>query len=210
MMSSRYPLVSAVCLLLVFAAAALSRPSPLRNPSSLELISDPDQATPPHYQNLTFRKWPARPYFVRLATPPSGFVNLTVFDVQPFHGMRPVSIPGLQGFLREFRDNLEQKYPVPGYIPRKAEQSTYDPVSYTKWRITITEGYFGRRGRTEWALLALRELAAQLGDHGPAAVSFVVDGSDGRSIFGEFDIDVFGDTPLALSLANQTRTLQTG
>ena len=210
MTPSRLSLVSTILALLIFASAVFGKPSPLRNSSPLELVHVTDQATPPQSQNLTFKQWPARPYKVPLVSR-SGLPYLVVVLVRPFEGTRAISITGLQDFIRDFRDSIARNYPVPGYIPRTARESYFDVGSYTTWRIDIEEGYFGRRGPTEWALLALNEVIGQLGAYGPAEVGFGVRVKDSNKLYisGLLQIATLGDRPLTLSLANGTRTLET-
>ena len=211
MMSSRLPLLSAVLALLFFASADPNLPSPLRNVSSLGLINEDDQAPPARQlQNLTFRKWPPRPY--RIPLPPiPGSPYLEINLVLPFQSESSVRVAQMQEFLQDFRDNLAHEYPVPGYIPHKAQQSIFDLDSYTWWTIGVDEGFFGRRGLTEWALLALDKLVAQLGAYGPADVTFVVFAARSRLpyIHGGLTIDTVGDLRSPLSLANRTGSLQT-
>ena len=210
MTSFRLPLLSSVFAFLLFASAALSLPSPSTNPSSLELINEDDLAPAHHVQNLTFKKWPAQPYTLSLRSR-SGSPHLVIAFVRAFQGASPVSVSVLQDFLHDFRDNLAREYPVPGYIPHMARQTFFDLGSSTRWSIEMTEGLLGKRGPTEWALLALDKVAAQLVAYGPAELFFGI--QDKESILPYMNalllVETVGDLPLGSSSGNRTGTLQT-
>ena len=118
-------------------------------------------------------------------------------------------MPELQDFVKEFRDNIEQEYPIPGYVPRHARQSTVDIESYTAWTIEINEGLFGYRLPTEWALLALDELVRQLGSHGPADLIFSVKEASATYMYGVLDIKDFGISSLSPILTNRSTMFHT-
>ena len=118
-------------------------------------------------------------------------------------------MPKLQDFIKEFRDNIEQEYPIPGYVPRHARQSIVNIESYTTWTIEIDEGILGHRLPTEWALLALDELARQLGSHGPADLLFSVKEASATYIYGGLSIREFGISSLNPTLANRSAVFHT-
>lgn len=175
-MSLRPHLLSAVLILLLSTSAALSLPSPLNtNPPSgpIDTTNSSRQAPPPSFPNVTFSPWPPRPYQIPLY-PRFGFFELFISRVNEYHGTRSVTVPALQGFLQEFRDNLEREYPVPGIMPRRAQQETFDPETYTVWTVTLNEGFLGSSLPTEVAVLALDEIGRLLGSHGPASLYFSI------------------------------------
>lgn len=192
-------------LLLAVLALLLSTSTTLRIPSlgySLPLVpinytNKSPQAPSRHFPNLAFSPWPARPYQVAIV-PRFGFPDLVILSVGSVHG--PVRVLELQDFLREFRDNIEREYPVPGYVPRLARQSIVDMESYTLWTIDMNEGLFGRRLPTEWALLALDELVRQLGSHGPAELMFSIKEARSTYSYGFFTIQEFGGPTLNATL----------
>ena len=111
-------------------------------------------------------------------------------------------MPGLRAFVLEFRDNLERESPVPGYVPRNARQDAVDLQSYTKWTIDMGEGFLGYRMPTEFALVALEEIATQLGRHGPAQVwSTIKEGLQTYS-YGHLEIKRLGAVALNRSLGD--------
>lgn len=190
-------------LLLAVLALLVSTSTALRIPSldySLPLVpinytNNSPQAPTRHFPNLAFSPWPARPYQVAIV-PRFGFPDLVILSVGSVHG--PVRVQELQDFLREFRDNIEREYPVPGYVPRLARQSIVDLESYTQWTIDMNEGIFGRRLPTEWALLGLDELVKQLGSHGPAELMFSIKEARSTYSYGFLIIqELGGPTPNA-------------
>lgn len=192
-------------LLLAVLALLVSTSTTLRIPSlgySLPLVplnytNNFPKAPSRHSPNLAFSPWPARPYQVAIV-PRFGFPDLVILSVGSVHS--PVRVPELQDFLREFRDNIEREYPVPGYVPRLARQSIVDMESYTLWTIDMNEGLFGRRLPTEWALLALDELVRQLGSHGPAELMFSIKEARSTYSYGFFTIQEFGGPTLNATL----------
>ncbi len=197
--------MSAVLAFLVSASTALSisHPPDLTNTTISSL-----PAPPSHNQNLTFSPWPPRPYQVtlnaRFARP-----DLVIISVEPFYGTRSVSVPGLQDFLREFADNLERNYPIPGKVPRFARQSFPDIESYTIWRMDFNEGLMGNRLPTEWALLALDEIGRQLGRFGPGSVFFSIKDRSSTYSYGFLTITEFGDPSMHRFLAIEKGIFQT-
>lgn len=192
-------------LLLAVLALLVSTSTTLRIPSlgySLPLVpinytNKSPQPPSRHIPNLAFSPWPARPYQVAIV-PRFGFPDLVILSVGSVHG--PVRVPELQDFVREFRDNIEREYPVPGYVPRLARQSIVDLESYTMWTIDMNEGMFGRRLPTEWALLALDELVRQLGSHGPAELFFSIKEARSTYSYGFLTIQEFGGPTLNATL----------
>lgn len=204
-------LLSAVLAVLTAASAALNiRSSPYINlPLDPINITKPFLNAPPgHSQNLTYAPWPAQPYDIPLR-PCFGSPHLVIIRALEFHGSRPVSVPGLQGFLQEFCDNLEEEAPVPSFVPRVVQQQNIDIQSYTAWTIEMQEGIFGHGMRTDVALVALHELARQLGIHGPATTYFSVRDRAATLSFGFLDIREFGGGHLDQSLAKGNSVLQT-
>lgn len=207
----RRRLLSAVLVVLASASAALTMPStPYEHVPSdpINLTNSSLNAPPGHLQNLTYAPWPAQPYEIQLH-PRFGFPNLLILQAREFHGTRPVSVPSLQGFLQEFCDNIEQEYPVPSFVPRKAQQHTIDIQSYTAWSIEFSEGILGHRMRTDVALVALHELARQLGSHGPSTILFSVRERVVAISYGYLDIKEFGAVSVNGSLAKGNSIFQT-
>lgn len=118
-------------------------------------------------------------------------------------------MPWLQNFLQEFRDNLERESPIPGFVPRLARQQKIDIQSYTLWTVETNEGIFGHRLPTEVALVALDEMARQLGSHGPASLFFSI--MEGRSVlsYGLLEVTEFGGVSSNRSLPYEESTFQT-
>lgn len=201
-------------LLLAVLALLVSTSTTLRIPSlgySLPLVplnytNNSPKAPSRHFPNLAFSPWPTRPYQVAIV-PRFGFPDLVILSVSSVHG--PVRVPELQDFLREFRDNIEREYPVPGYVPRLARQSIVDMESYTLWTIDMNEGLFGRRLPTEWALLALDELVRQLGSHGPAELMFSIKEARSTYSYGFFTIQEFGGPTLNATLVKGKSSFET-
>ena len=210
-MPLKLPLLFSMLALIVSGSAALKVPSPSSHSSPLDLIKDTNvslQAYPGHSPDLTFSPWPARPYRIPLHSH-TGIAELVISLAASFHSRRPVSVPRLQEFLQDFCDNIESEYPIPGYVPRQAKQYNIDLDSYTEWLIDINEGLFGYRLPTEWALLALDELARQLGSHGPANMFFSII-KEGRTYnYGFLIIKEFGGPSLDASLTNTKSIFQT-
>ena len=205
------PLLSAISALLFYASAGISTPSPLNNhvPSDpITITNSSFEAQSGHLHKLTYAPWPAQPYPLPLH-PRLGNPELIIIRAYEYHGTRPVSVPALQDFIDEFRDNLEREHPVPDFVPRVARQSSIDIQSYTMWSIEITEGLLGHRMPTEYALVALDELAAQLGSHGPASVFFSV--REGRSTYsyGYLDVKELGGGAWNGSLVSGQSSFQT-
>ena len=190
--------------LLGSASATLVISSPLVKTLSTDLISITNsslEAPPGYLQNLTYSPWPAQPYSIPLdsRTVPQ---YLIINHASKFHGSRPVSVPMLQEFLREFRDNLEHESPVPGFAPRKAAQSNIDIQSYTKWLIDINEGIFGYRLPTELAMITLDEIARLVGSHGPSNMFFGIRTTRFLYTYGFLIIEEFGGASLNETVTN--------
>ena len=207
----RRPLLLAVLSVLVSVSVALSIPSPLKE----HLSPDPIKTTisslkiPQGYpQNLTYTPWPAQPYEVPIY-PRFGFPHLIIAHASEFHGTWSISLPRLQDFLQEFGDNLEREYPIPGSLPRVASQSTIDIPTYTRWTIEMNEGIFGHGLPTAVALVALDEIARQLGSHGPSSLFFSIREDMATLSYGFLNIIEFGGNFLDRSLGNKTSNFQT-
>ena len=211
MLLKQHLILSAILALLIPTPAALKIPLFLRDSLSLTPINNTSpsaQASPHPSQSLTFSHWPPRPYEVPLHGR-FDFFDLVIMLVEPWHGSRPISVPGLQHFLKDFSDNIEREYPIPGEVPRLAKQSYIDTESYTTWTIDINEGLFGNRLPTEWALLALKELARQLGKHGPAEVYFSIKRRASTYTYGFLFIKDLGGASLNPSLTSGESKFQT-
>ena len=205
------PLLSAVIALLVSASAALGTPTHLSNPLPLVTINSTNislQASTQHRSNLTFSSWPAQPYQVPLYFS-WGIPDFVILYARSNRESRTVRIQELQEFLEEFRDNIEEKSPIPGYVPRQARQSHIDIVHYTKWTIELNEGLFGYRLPTEVGVLALNELVTQLGLHGPAQVFFSIKERRSTYTYGYLTIEELGGRPLTASSTNGGSDFQT-
>ncbi|KAM0804269.1 hypothetical protein BDR22DRAFT_657085 [Usnea florida] len=182
----------------------LFAPSDMTNVTQLPLETPSD-----HPANLTYAPWPPRPLWIELH-PRFSSAYLVIFTVEPFRGSWPIRVPALQNFLGEFRDNLESEYPIPGFLPSVARQSTVDVESYSSWTIELEDTLFGLRLPTEYAVLALDELARLMGTHGPATLSLGV--QEGRSPLGigTLAIKPFGSGELSnQSLSNSRSVFQT-
>ena len=178
MISSKRPLALSIIIIsfLTSFSATLNIPSSLSPAHPLNLInttSTPLLAPPPHSLNLTLSPWPPRPYSVQLY-PRLAYPVLGIIIVDPPAGEPPVRVSFLLDLIRDFSNNIEREYPIPGQVPRHARQSVIDLDSYARWTIELDEGHFGYRPSTEWALLALEKLSGQLVKHGPADVNFSI------------------------------------
>lgn len=204
------PLLPAVLSLLVSISAALGIPSPLKEhlpPDPIKITNSSLKAPQGHLQNLTYTPWPAQPYEIPIY-PRFGYPHLIIVRASEFHGTWSVSLPGLQDFLQEFGDNLRREYPRS--LPRLAQQSTIDIPTYTRWTIELNEGIFGHGLPTAVALLALDEIARQLGSHGPSSLFFSIREGIATLSYGFLDIREFGGNSLNRSLGNKNSIFQTG
>ncbi|CAD6570163.1 MAG: hypothetical protein ASARMPRED_003519 [Alectoria sarmentosa] len=212
MMLSRQFHLSAILAVLVSISVALSISSPPNKDLPLDLINITNSSLKEplgHLPNLTFAPWPPQPYQIQMYLP-FALPDLTIIRAREFHGSRPVSVPRLQEFLRQFRDNIAQESPIPGFVPRMARQSTIDILSYTAWRIELNEGLFGHRLPTEIAILVLDEIAKQLGIHGPTYLFFSITEGISTDAYGFLEIEEFGGgVSLNGSLADGDNVLQT-
>lgn len=209
-MSMQLALLITISALIISGSAARRIPSPSSHLFPLDLINDTNISlhAPGHSPNLTFTPWPGHPFRVGLHSQTGDF-ELLIGVTNAFDARRPVNVPKLQAFVREFRDNIEREYPIPAYVPRRARQHHFDLDSYTKWNINLDEGLFGYRLPTEWALLALNELARQLGIHGPAEMLFSVT-KEGRTYsWGCLIIEGLGGRSVDASLTREGSIFQT-
>ena len=203
--------LSALMTLLVSISAALGVPTHTISSLSLDTINNTNvfPQAPQHVQNLTFSQWPELPYKIPLYSR-SGIPELSINYVLPSRRRRPpVDVKGFQDFVIEFRDNLAEEYPGPGYAPSYAGDSHIDLDSDTKWTIDFEEGWFGRRLPIEWGLLGLNELSRQLGVHGPASIYFTIVEDKSTYMTGFLLIRPFGRLSLKASLADGETNFQT-
>lgn len=209
-MSMKLPLLIAISALMISGSAALRIPSPPSHLFPLDLVNDTNTSlqAPGHFPNLTFTPWPAPPFEIELHSHTGDF-ELIVGVTNTFDGRRPFSVPRLQAFVREFSDNIEREYPIPSYVPRRAKQHHIDLDSYTKWNINIDQGFFDYRLPTEWALVALNELARQLGVHGPGDIVFNFSEGDKSYGWGYLIISDFGRRSVDASLTREGSIFQT-
>lgn len=211
MLFLEHPCLSAVLALLFNAAAAFSIPSPPdKHPQSDPInLTIPTLETPPgHLQNLTYAPWPAQPYTVKFNSR-YGFSELKIARAYEYHGTRSISVPALQDFIEGFRENLERASPIPGFVARLAKQTFIDIYSYTTWSIDINEGPRGHRTPTAFALVAMDEIARQLGRHGPADVWFLIGNGEFDFCYGLLNIADLGVGISNGSLADGHSTFQT-
>ena len=197
--------------MLALSALPVSKSAALNTPPSLNLFTPSDimnvtqsssKAPSEHLANLTYAPWPDRPIQIKLH-PRFSSPDLVIFSVNLFRGQWPIRVPALQDFLREFRDNLESEFPIPGLLPSVARQSTVDTESYSSWTIEFSDTIFGVRVPTEFAVLVLDELARLMGTHGPASLFFGV--QEGRFLlcYGMLTLVQMGSGELSnQSLAN--------
>lgn len=116
--------------------------------------------------NLTISPWPEFPYALPLT---DGF-SLNVYSGTPYTQRPLPGIAELQGFIRDFAQNLEQAYPPPALAPREAGQTSYDTDSYTKWHVEENLIHFiSSKAPTKIVLAALAQLAREVARHGPPA-----------------------------------------
>ena len=203
--------LSALIPLSVSTSAALGIPTHTSNSLSLDIINNTNvfPQAPQHVQNLTFEPWPELPYKVPLYSR-TGIPDLSINSAIPFlRRRRPVDVEGFQDFVADFRDNLAEEYPDPGYAPRHARQSRIDLESYTKWLIELNEEFLGYRLPIEWGLLALNEISKQLGVHGPSSVYFRIEEDKYTYAYGFVIIQGFGGSSLKSSLADGDTNFQT-
>ena len=176
--------------LLAISALPVSMSAALNTPPSLNLVAPSDtmnitqpslEAPSEHLANITRPLWPSAPFKIKLH-PRFSSPYLIVISRDIYQGSWPLKVPRLQDFLREFRDNLVAKYPVPGFLPPVARQSTVDVESYSRWTIEYSESFWTKRLPTEVAVCALDEIARLTGRYGPATLFFSV--QDGLSSLG--------------------------
>ena len=206
----KLPLLIAISALIISGSAALRIPLPPSQLFPLNLINDTKISlqAPGHSPNLTFTPWPRDPFRIGLRSHTGDF-ELLIGTARIYNARPPVNVHTLQDFVRDFRDNIEREYPIPAYVPRRARQYYIDLVSYTRWDINLDEGLFRYRLPTEWALLALSELARQLGIHGPAELLFSVT-KEGRTYgWGVLIIENFGGRSVNASLTREGSIFQT-
>ena len=210
MLFLEHPHLSVVLALLFNASAASSIPFPLdKHPQSDPIdLTIPTLETPPaHFQNLTYAPWPAQPYTVKLSSR-YGFSEVTIARAYEYHGTLSISVPALQGFIEAFCENLERASPIPGFVARLAKQTFIDIYSYTTWSIEINEGPWGHRTPTAFALMAMDEIARQLGRHGPADVWFSIGNGESNVSYGVLNIVDLGGGLSNGSLADGHSTFQ--
>ena len=203
--------LSALIPLSVSTSAALGTPTYTTNSLSLDTINNTNVSpqAPQHIQNLTFEPWPELPYKVPLYSS-TGIPDLSIDSAIPFlRRRRPIGVEGFQDFVAEFRDNLAEEYPLPGYAPRHARQSQIDLESSTKWSIELNEEFLGYRLPIEWGLLALNALSRQLGVHGPSNVYFRIEEDKSTYTYGFVIIQEFGGPSLKAPLADGDTNFQT-
>ena len=161
--------------------------------------------------SVGFLPWPRTPYYVRL--PGTGYTDLwmVVQRAKPVRTSPPIIVPHLQLFIREFADNLRREYPVPGFAPRTATQSTFDVTSNIEYFLWLKEGGWYGRVPMVVALAALDTLEKEVGMHGPADVDYAIQFTSSR---GDWSIgillleDITGAS-LNDSLSNENDNLQT-
>ena len=156
--------------------------SPLSHSTSLALLppinfTKPALEAPGTLINLTvkYAPWP-KDYSFLLLGPDITHYNARFYIVSAF---RIVSFPAiklseLQLLVRDFADNLEQEYPVPGFIPNLAKQSSIDVDSRTKWIIDLRQGMLHGRMPTELMLAALDLMVSLLDRHGPSTIHWAI------------------------------------
>ena len=211
MLFLEHPHLSVVLALLFNASAASSIPFPLdKHPQSDPInLTIPTLETPPvHLQNLTYTPWPAQPYTVKFHSR-YGFLTVTIAGAFEYHGTRSISVPALQDFVEGFRENLERASPIPGFVARLAKQTFIDIYSYTTWSIEINEGPWGHRTPTAFALVAMDEIARQLGRHGPAGIWFFIGNGESNFSYAVLNIADLGGGLSNGSLADGHSTFQT-
>ena len=197
--------------LLALSALPFSMSAALSTPPSLSLFATSNimnvtqsslEAPSEHPANLTYAQWPSRPFYVELH-PRFSTPLLTIWTVDPFQSRWPIRIHALQDFLREFRNNLESEYPIPGSVPSTVRQSTVDVESYSSWTIEFYDSIWGLKMPTEFAVCALDEMAKMVAEYGPATLYFGV--QEGRFALcnGELTVKPIGSGELSnRSLSN--------
>lgn len=179
--------LAAVLALTLPAFAAPSLPLNLINSISLNVANSTVHAleAPQQATNLTYRKWPPRPYKVLLRSPQ---VFLLMGLVTPIDNSA-VGLPAIRRFLKDFGDNIAQESPPPGFAPRYSREWTINIESYTRWDIYFDDGilpggFRDRRLRTAVALDALKNLGQQMSTFGPAEVWWSVNEVGSRIALG--------------------------
>ena len=129
---------------------------------------------PGEHVNLTFSPWPGIPFEVPMhgPGPEHSDVYLVIARVQRIRSWPMIEVPALQRFLRDFADNIKQKYPVPGFVPQRASSTFIDVLTYTTWKIHLYKGRFRAQLPTALALTALSELERMLGQYGPSDIVY--------------------------------------
>ena len=193
-------------------SAALSTPPSLSlfaTSNIMNVTQSSLEAPSEHLANLTYAPWPSRPFYVKLH-PRFSTPLLNIWTVNLFRSRWPIRIHALQDFLGDFRNNLESEYPIPGSVPSNARQSTVDVESYSSWTIELYESIWGLRMPTEFAVVALDEMASLVATYGPATLLFGV--QEGRFLLcnGKLAVEPIGSGELSnRSLSNGKSNFQT-
>lgn len=210
----KLPLLIAISTLIISGSAALGIPLPPSHLFPSNLINDTNISlqAPGQSPNLTFTPWPRGSYRIKLPSHTGDF-DLVIASTKSFSASRLVNVHTLQDFVRDFAANIEREYPIPAYVPRHVSQDYFDLDSYTRWDIRLNNvPFIGYKLLTERALLALNELARQLGIHGPAEVVFsVASGSGGYRVdsWGLLDFVPLSGRSVNASLTREGSIFQT-
>ncbi|KAL2044073.1 hypothetical protein ABVK25_012496 [Lepraria finkii] len=158
--------------------------------------------------NLSFSPWPPRPFDIPIA---DSDYNLAIYLVTPYTSHPSISLSNLIAFIIAFSDNLEDKYPPPGYAPRSAWSTEIDLISYTRWRIESFEGFLGHQVLTSTVLAGLSKLLFLLRKHGPASIVgyLHLNGTSVRA-FTDADIELKIETLADGGLFNESKASGVG
>lgn len=193
--------------------------SPLSHSTSLALLppvnsTSPALEAPRTLINLTvkYAPWP-KDYDFLLLGPDITHYNARFYIISAWRVVTfpAIKLPELQLFVRDFANNLEQKYPVPGFIPHLAKQSSIDVVSYTKWYIDVQQGMLHGRMPTELILAALDLMVSLLDRHGPSTINWVIiaDSQITPWAYGTLSIKLIVEASSKKSLPSEEGGLQT-
>lgn len=156
--------------------------SPLSHSTSLALLPPINSTSsaleaPGTLINLTVKyvRWP-KDYSFLLVGPDISHYNARfyIISASQVFALPAIKLSELQRFVRDFADSLEQGYPVPGFIPYLAKQSSIDLVTYTKWYIDLHQGKLRARMPTEVILAALDLMVSLLDRHGPSTIDWAI------------------------------------
>lgn len=176
-------------------------------------ITSPALEVPGKTTKLAYSPWPKQPFMIPLLDTGLPFLRLYLLIslAEKFESSPMISATELQHFLQDFANNIQREYPVPGFVPRHATQSTIDVSSYTRWNIEINEGPFRGRLPTAVALVAFDVLGKLLRRYGPSRIAWAIKDVELRTpwAYGTLYIEKIVELSLNKSSSNENSNFQT-